>query len=64
MVYSACRMAFRRKNSSEAFYQHLKRRDFVRSYRIMRCKPLEQFGAPLPKFDDHVEIEFCGGPLV
>ena len=25
---------------------------------MMRRKPLEGFGAPLPKFDYHVEIEF------
>jgi hypothetical protein len=42
----------------EAFYQHLKEKGFVCRYRMMRRKPLEGFGAPLPKFDYHVEIEF------
>jgi hypothetical protein len=42
----------------EAFYQHLKEMGFVRSYRMMRRQPLEGFGAPLPNFDYHVEIEF------
>jgi uncharacterized protein DUF6614 len=42
----------------EAFYQHLKEMGFVRRYRMMRRQPFEGFGAPLPNFDYHVEIEF------
>ena len=42
----------------EAFYQHLREMGFVRNYRMMRRQPLEGFGAPLPDFDYHVEIEF------
>jgi len=42
----------------EAFYQHLKEMGFVRGCRVMRRQPLEGFGAPLPSFDYHVEIEF------
>jgi hypothetical protein len=42
----------------EAFYQHLKEMGFVRNYRMIRRQPLEGFGAPLPNFDYHVEIEF------
>jgi hypothetical protein len=42
----------------EAFYGHLKEREFVRGYRMMRRQPLEGFGAALPDFDYHVEIEF------
>jgi len=42
----------------EAFYQHLKEMGFVRSYHVMRRRPLEGFGARLPNFDYHVEFEF------
>jgi hypothetical protein len=42
----------------EAFYQHLRELGFVHSYRAMRRQALEGFGAPLPRFDYHVEIEF------
>ena len=41
-----------------AFYGHLKERGFVRSYRVMRRQSLDGFGAALPDFDYHVEIEF------
>ena len=43
----------------EAFYQHLKGMGFVRRYQMMRRQTLDGgFGAPLPDFDYHVEIEF------
>ena len=44
----------------EAFYKHLHEQDFVRSYRLMRRQPLPgQFGAVLPPFELHLEIEFA-----
>lgn len=42
----------------DAFYGHLKEKGFVRSYRMMRRLPLNGFGAVLPDFDYHVDIEF------
>jgi hypothetical protein len=42
-----------------AFYQHLKAMGFVRRHRMVRRQALDEaFGAPLPEFDYHVEIEF------
>jgi hypothetical protein len=42
-----------------AFYQHLHEQRFVRSYRLMRRQPLPgQYGAALPPFELHLEIEF------
>ena len=44
----------------EAFYQHLHEQGFVQSYRLMRRQPLPgQFGAALPPFEFHIEIEFA-----
>jgi hypothetical protein len=43
----------------EAFYGHLKDMGYVRSYRMMRRQPLDGFGAPMPEFDYHVELEFA-----
>ena len=43
----------------EGFYGHLKERGYVRGYRMMRRQPLDGFGAPMPPFDYHVEIEFA-----
>jgi hypothetical protein len=40
------------------FYGHLEKMGFVRSYRMMRREPLIGFGAALPEFEYHVEIEF------
>ena len=43
----------------ESFYGHLKEMGYVRGCRMMRRQPLDGFGAPLPQFDYHVEIEFA-----
>jgi hypothetical protein len=44
----------------EAFYQHLHELGFVRSYRLRRRQPLPgKFGAALPPFELHLEIEFA-----
>jgi len=42
----------------EAFYSHLVEMGFARSYRLMRRVPLQGFGATLPSFEYHAEIEF------
>lgn len=42
----------------DAFYGHLREMGFVRRYRLMRRQPLDGFGADLPDFDYHIEIEF------
>jgi hypothetical protein len=44
----------------EAFYSHLVEMGFARSYRLMRRVPLKGFGATLPSFEYHAEIEFPG----
>lgn len=41
-----------------AFYGHLRELGFVSGYHVARRGPLDGFGAGLPDFDYHVEIEF------
>jgi len=46
------------KQALEAFFEHLKAKGFARSLRIMRRKPLPEFGARLPDFAYYAAIEF------
>ena len=41
-----------------AFFEHLRDKGFALSYRIMRRRPLEGFGMPLPDFAHYAAIEF------
>ena len=41
-----------------AFFEHLRDKGFATAYRVMRRKPLEGFGQPLPGFTHYVAIEF------
>ena len=41
------------------FVAHLVAAGFARGCRLMRRKPLEGFGAPLPAFSYHAAIEFA-----
>jgi hypothetical protein len=42
-----------------AYFTHLQQKGFALSYRIMRRKPLEGFGMPLPGFAHYAAIEFA-----
>lgn len=42
-----------------AFFEHLREQGFALRYRIMRRKPLEGFGMPLPGFMHYAAIEFA-----
>jgi hypothetical protein len=46
------------KQALEAFFEHLRAKGFARSLRIMRRKPLPEFGARLPDFAYYAAIEF------
>jgi hypothetical protein len=46
------------KLALEAFFEHLKAKGFAKSLRVMRRKPLPEFGARLPDFAYYAGIEF------
>jgi hypothetical protein len=41
-----------------AFFEHLRDKGFARALRVMRRKPMPEFGAKLPDFTHYAAIEF------
>jgi len=46
------------RGAFEPFFNHLEDRGFAKRFRLMRHKPLPEFGERLPEFSYYIAIEF------